>query len=232
MCDVYLHEHCRSTVRSSCHHLSFVLLCVSVALVIQLHMLQDMGTEQSKFDAFTAFNDDEVTTPHPGDASAATPSAARPKRARVAPPPLDYMYKFIKTVHECAAFSPECLILSLVFINRLIAYTGLPLHTGNFRGVLLTALLIAQKVWDDRSLLNSQFTQVCPVYTAARISTFERVFLQWIDYDLAVSSRLYAKYYFELRALLEQQNIKSFSLSPLTPVHARQLEVHLSCCQW
>jgi hypothetical protein len=66
-------------------------------------------------------------------------------------PPLEYIYKFVKAVADCAQFSAECNIISLVFVNRLIAFTGMSLHACNWRSVLLTALLIAQKVWDDRS---------------------------------------------------------------------------------
>jgi hypothetical protein len=42
-------------------------------------------------------------------------------------------------------------------VNRLIAFTGMSLHAGNWRSVLLTALLIAQKVWDDRWYVFHEF---------------------------------------------------------------------------
>eukprot|EP00475_Leptophrys_vorax_P037985 TRINITY_DN6621_c0_g2_i1.p1 TRINITY_DN6621_c0_g2~~TRINITY_DN6621_c0_g2_i1.p1 ORF type:complete len:253 (-),score=53.96 TRINITY_DN6621_c0_g2_i1:641-1348(-) len=74
----------------------------------------------------------------------------RQRKTRPDPPPLDYVYKFVKAIHHCAQFSTECNTISLIYINRLIAYTGIPLHAGNWRPLLLTALLIAQKVWDDR----------------------------------------------------------------------------------
>lgn len=42
--------------------------------------------------------------------------------------------------------SPECCIICLVYINRLIAFTGMPLHPTNWRPLVLCSLLVAQKV--------------------------------------------------------------------------------------
>lgn len=42
--------------------------------------------------------------------------------------------------------SPECCIICLVYINRLIAFTGMPLHPTNWRPLILCSLLVAQKV--------------------------------------------------------------------------------------
>lgn len=40
-------------------------------------------------------------------------------------------------------FSPECCIICLVYINRLIAFTGSPLSPTNWRPLLLSSLLVA-----------------------------------------------------------------------------------------
>ena len=42
--------------------------------------------------------------------------------------------------------SPECCVISLVYINRLIAFTGMPLNPTNWRPLILCSLLVAQKV--------------------------------------------------------------------------------------
>ncbi len=122
--------------------------------------------------------------------------------------------------------------VSQVFVNRLIAFTGMSLHAGNWRSVLLTALLIAQKVWDDRCLVNGQFSLICPMFTVSKLNMLEKRFLEFLDYDVNISSRLYAKYYFELRALSEEQSNRAFALQPLNAKEARRLEVrtHRSIC--
>jgi hypothetical protein len=63
----------------------------------------------------------------------------------------------MSSVFEIAQFSPECNVISLVYINRLMAFSGIMLHSKNWRPLLLSALLLAQKVWDDKCLANVDF---------------------------------------------------------------------------
>ena len=113
--------------------------------------------------------------------------------------------------------SPECCIISLVYINRLIAFTYLPLHPTNWRPLILCALLVAQKVrihalltdqvWDDRYLSNADFAFIYPFFVTDEINRLEQKFLELIQYNVTVKSSLYAKYYFELRALFKDNSV-------------------------
>lgn len=183
---------------------------LSVAMVLQLHMVQDSYADPSKNEAFTVFNDNYVTQNSQG--------------GKIVAPSLEYIYKFLKAMFECAQFTAECNILALIFINRFVGASGMPLNTRNWRPVVLTALLIAQKVWDDKSLVNAQFTLICPMFTVAKLNQLEQRFLEYIDYDVSVSSHLYAKYYFELRTLCEEQSQRDFRLQPMNANKARHLE--------
>ena len=42
-------------------------------------------------------------------------------------PTVEEMMDFIKALFDTAQFSPECCIICLVYINRLIAFTEMPL---------------------------------------------------------------------------------------------------------
>ena len=55
------------------------------------------------------------------------------------------------------------------------------------------------------------------------INTFERVFLDLIGYDLVVKGAEYAKYYFIMRTLADQNNIK-MPLQPLSFDKVRELQ--------
>ena len=107
----------------------------------------------------------------------------------------------MKALYDCAKFSPECLIIALVYINRLIAFTGLPLQPTNWRPLVLVSLLVAQKVWDDKYLSNLDFAFIYPFFSSQEINVLEKKFLELIQYNVAIKSTLYARYYFELRAL-------------------------------
>ena len=56
------------------------------------------------------------------------------------------------------------------------------------------------------------------------INKLEQKFLELIQYNVTVKSNLYAKYYFELRALFKD-NEKEFPLKPLDKKDAERLEV-------
>jgi len=137
-------------------------------------------------------------------------------------PTADNIYEFMKALYDCAQFSPECCIICLVYINRLIAFTGMPLHPTNWRPLILCSLLVAQKVWDDKYLSNADFAFIYPFFVTEEINRLEQKFLELIQYNVTVKSSLYAKYYFELRALFK--NEAEFPLSPLDIATAQKLE--------
>ena len=138
-------------------------------------------------------------------------------------PSVENIYEFIKALYDCAQFSPECCIINLVYVNRLIAFTGMPLYPTNWRPLILCSLLVAQKVWDDKYLSNSDFAYIYPFFTTEEINKLEQKFLELLQYNVTVKSSLYAKYYLELRALFKNDN--EFPLQPLDAETAKQLEV-------
>ncbi len=78
--------------------------------------------------------------------------------------------EFMKALYDVAKFSLECCIICLVYINRLISLTQLPLLPSNWRPIVLTSLLISQKVWDDRYLSNSDFAIYYPFFATKEIN--------------------------------------------------------------
>jgi len=137
-------------------------------------------------------------------------------------PTVESIDEFIQALYDCAQFSPECLIICLVYINRLIAFTGLPLHPTNWRPLLLCSIMVAQKVWDDKYLSNADFAFIYPFFVTEEINRLEQKFLELLQYNVTVKSSLYAKYYFELRALF--QNESDFGIKRLEEDEAKALE--------
>jgi len=123
------------------------------------------------------------------------------------------VYNFLKQIFEVGQFSPECCVISLIYINRLIGVTGLPLTQNNYKPVTISALMLAQKVWDDTPLINADFSVLYPVLTAKDINSLERRFLELLEFKLAVTPALYAQYYYELRAICQEHHRAS---RPLT----------------
>ena len=80
----------------------------------------------------------------------------------------DAIFHILRSIYRVAEFSPECLVIALLFIERLRTVTRIPIIMANWQPILLAALLLAQKVWDDRLLcdrLLCQFTAYCTYYS-------------------------------------------------------------------
>lgn len=133
------------------------------------------------------------------------------------------IFQSIKSIYSIAEFSAECLVISLLYVERLRSLTGLQLLECNWQPILLAAMVVAQKVWDDKSLLNVDFSLICSAYSLRDINQLEKHFLEMLQYNVSISASLYASYYFELRTLCEKAD-RSFSLKPLTDEQQRNLE--------
>ena len=105
----------------------------------------------------------------------------------------------------------ECCVLSLIYINRIIALTGLSLQSTNWRPLILVSLMVSQKVWDDKYLSNADFSYIYPFFDTQQLNTLEMKFLEMIQYNVYVKDSLYTKYYLELKTLVPED-------SPLKPM--------------
>jgi hypothetical protein len=70
--------------------------------------------------------------------------------------------------------------------------------------------LIAQKVIDDDCLKNKDFLSIYPFWDIKECNKLEINFLKVINFEVTTSLKLYAKYYFELRSLINKE--EDFSL--------------------
>ena len=113
-------------------------------------------------------------------------------------------------------------MISLLYVERLRSLTGLHLIAQNWQPILLAAMVVAQKVWDDKSLLNVDFSLICSAYSLKDINLLEKQFLELLQYNVSISASLYASYYFELRTLCEKAE-RDFSLKPLSEEAQRNL---------
>mmetsp|Transcript_16300 Transcript_16300/g.18455 ORF Transcript_16300/g.18455 Transcript_16300/m.18455 type:complete len:451 (+) Transcript_16300:135-1487(+) len=116
-------------------------------------------------------------------------------------PSVETVFIFIKKVFESAEMVEECIIMSLVYLERLLMASkdNLILHSGNWQPIVLTCMVLASKVWDDLSMQNGDFSKICPSYSLKRINELEVTLLEMIEYNVRIPSSTYAKYYFQLR---------------------------------
>ena len=155
--------------------------------------------------------------------------------SRVPPPSLDEVSAFYRDVFGRAKMEPDCIIMSLIYVERLIKATkgDLRPRSRNWRSILFSCMVLSSKVWDDLSMWNADFSQTCPAgvrFTLRRINELEIAILSVLQYKVKVPASEYAKYYFLLRSMLIKSGLASENLktsNPLDVEGARRLQ-HLS----
>uniref|UniRef100_G1LVG0 Cyclin Y n=1 Tax=Ailuropoda melanoleuca TaxID=9646 RepID=G1LVG0_AILME len=134
------------------------------------------------------------------------------------------IYRFVRTLFSAAQLTAECAIVTLVYLERLLTYAEIDICPANWKRIVLGAILLASKVWDDQAVWNVDYCQILKDITVEDMNELERQFLELLQFNINVPSSVYAKYYFDLRSLAEANNL-SFPLEPLSRDRAHKLEV-------
>jgi len=143
-------------------------------------------------------------------------------------PSLSTIAQFFSNIYKNSQMENDCIIMSLIYIERLLKATNgqIQIRHYNWKSILLSAMVMASKVWDDLSMWNADFSQVCPSFTLKRINDLELALLNALKFSVRVSASEYAKYYFHLRSRvgLFYPSIRKELQKPLDLQGARRLE--------
>ncbi|XP_002666646.1 cyclin-Y isoform X2 [Danio rerio] len=139
------------------------------------------------------------------------------------------IYRFVRTLFSAAQLTAECAIVTLVYLERLLTYAEIDICPANWKRIVLGAILLASKVWDDQAVWNVDYCQILKDITVEDMNELERQFLELLQFNINVPSSVYAKYYFDLRSLSEANNL-SFPLEPLSRDKAQKLEAISRLC--
>lgn len=112
-------------------------------------------------------------------------------------PPSISIHDYCTRIHKYASCSPECFVLALVYIDRLIQRNSLLLTSLNVHRVIITAVMLAAKFFDDQYFNNAYYAKVGGVPTI-EVNSLELEFLFSINFSLHVATDVYERYYFEL----------------------------------
>jgi hypothetical protein len=118
---------------------------------------------------------------------------------------------FISNVITEAGCTPECHVVALALVVRLVRTTCFQVTTGNWAVVFTSALSIAQKLQDDSSLANWDFVDVFhdvlgkpgsnELLCLEEFNQMEVFFLKKLQYRMQVSKNQYSLFMNELTAL-------------------------------
>jgi hypothetical protein len=131
-------------------------------------------------------------------------------------PSLEEVYYYCKYVIISSKMEKEIPIMAMVYIERFLTKTGLLMNHTNWRRLIMTALIIASKIWDDDSLENVHFPKVMHDITLKEVNILEKIFLELIDYDLIISGSEYAKYFFILKTFEMKGGRTDYPMMPIS----------------
>ncbi|KAI8907116.1 hypothetical protein DFJ77DRAFT_189665 [Powellomyces hirtus] len=121
----------------------------------------------------------------------------------------DDVFRFLECLFNAAELTAECGIITLIYIERLLKNAQLHITAGNWTRIVLGALLLASKVWDDHAVWNVDFVQIFPDVAVDDMNDLERYYIATLEFNVNIKSSEYAKYYFSLRELTENSNRQS-----------------------
>ncbi|XP_012368586.1 cyclin-Y-like protein 1 [Octodon degus] len=117
-----------------------------------------------------------------------------------------------------------------IYLERLLSYADMDVCPTNWKRIVLGAILLSCKAWHDEAIWNVDFCQILRDIPLEDMNELERHYLNLLEFNVNVSTSVYAKYYFDLRSLANDNDM-SFVFAPLTKERAQNLEALSRPCE-
>lgn len=98
-----------------------------------------------------------------------------------------HVTEFVLMMLHRGYFDVSEFIISVIYLTRFTKTTGITLHVSAWRPLFITALLVADKMWEDKSVKNSSLTTLFPVLSNAELFELEVRFLGWLGFSAWVA---------------------------------------------
>lgn len=104
---------------------------------------------------------------------------------------------YLERINKYASCSTECLVLALIYVDRLIQQSNFALTSLNVHRVIITSVMLAAKFFDDQYFNNKYYAKVGGV-PCKEINSLEVEFLFLVNFSLHVTEEVYYRYFSEL----------------------------------
>ena len=105
------------------------------------------------------------------------------------------VYKFVRTLFVQAQLASEVVMVTLIYLERLLTYAEFGFCATNWKRLTLGAIMLASKVWDDQAVWNVDFCMIINA-NVDDLNTLERSFLEILQFNVNVPGSVYAKVWF------------------------------------
>jgi len=110
----------------------------------------------------------------------------------------------MRNVIDRMQLATECIVISLIYIEKLMATSKIEIRYVNWRPLLFTAILLASKFWEDVNFWNVDYADNLNLYPLKSINRMESEFISLCDYNIYVSAEKYIQYQTQIRQLNNQ----------------------------
>jgi len=116
----------------------------------------------------------------------------------------DSIFTLLRSLMSTGHLSKELIVIAAIYVERLVRHALVRLSSRNWRPVLVAALLMASKVWEDIHPWNADFTDILRraadlrLWKPANLYLLESMFLDCLAWKVCIQGEEYARYYFAL----------------------------------
>ena len=109
------------------------------------------------------------------------------------PTPITIAY-YLQRIAQFSGCSDQCFVLMLIYIDRLVTKKNIALDAYNVHRLIISAILLSAKFFDDHFYFNPHFALVGGL-KEREMNTLELEFLFLIEFNLYVTAEDYQTYY-------------------------------------
>ncbi|KAG0316493.1 hypothetical protein BGZ99_006863 [Dissophora globulifera] len=115
------------------------------------------------------------------------------------------IFDFMRFIFDCGQnLGAENAVIALIYVERMTELGNLSFHAINWRRLLLGAIILSIKVWEDLAVFNSDVCAIFEGLSVKDVNALERFSMAKLQYNVSVKRSIYATYYFRLRDVSEQ----------------------------
>jgi len=104
------------------------------------------------------------------------------------------LIRFMRHIMDRMQCSTECIVISLIYIEKVMVTGNIEIRYLNWKPLLFTAILLAAKFWEDINFWNIDYVTELDIYPLLAVNRLESEFLSLCGYNIYVSANKYARY--------------------------------------
>ena len=98
---------------------------------------------------------------------------------------------YYRKIFNTMQLATECIIVSLIYLERLILLSKVEVRYSNWRALVFTSILLASKFWEDICFWNVDYCDALKLYPLKSVNRMESEYISLCRYNIYVSAKLY-----------------------------------------